>query len=194
MSGISLIVGLGNPTPQYEKTRHNAGFWFLDLLARRYAQTFNSVPRLQANLFSSGSASTKVLFLKPITYMNCSGRSVGAVANYYKIPPENILVAHDDLDFPAGVIRLKRNGGHGGHNGVRDIMANVGSKTFARLRIGVGRPADRQQVLNYVLKSPPASEKEAISTALTVAADQIDQIIHGDFDQVMNRLHSMNEA
>ncbi len=126
--------------------------------------------------------------------MNCSGRSVGAVANYYKIPPENILVAHDDLDFPAGVIRLKRNGGHGGHNGVRDIMANVGSKTFARLRIGVGRPADRQQVLNYVLKSPPASEKEAISTALTVAADQIDQIIHGDFDQVMNRLHSMNEA
>jgi len=191
LSEVSLVVGLGNPTSQYEKTRHNAGFWFLDLLAKQQSKPFESVSRFQAEMFSADWSGIKVLFLKPMTYMNNSGHSVGAVARYYRVPPEKVLVVHDDLDFDAGTIRLKRGGGHGGHNGVRDVIDCLGSKAFVRLRIGVGRPMDRQSVLSYVLTRPSLAEKEAITSVLQSAADQCGQIISGELGEVMNQLHGL---
>jgi len=184
-----LIVGLGNPTQKYEKTRHNAGFWFLDELAKRESLSFESIARFQGVLATTVLADQKVYFLKPMTFMNNSGRSISAVSRYYKIPLEKILIAHDDLDFEAGMVRLKRNGGHGGHNGVRDAITSLGGADFLRLRIGVGRPVSREEVLSFVLKRPTAFEREAIVAGLQFVADQFELLISGKINQAMNVLH-----
>ena len=189
---LTLVVGLGNPTREYEKTRHNAGFWFLDELVRRESCSFLHEPRFDAMLAKTVHGGNRVLFLKPLTFMNHSGRAVAAVARYYRVEPHKIMVAHDDLDFDPGSVRLKLNGGHGGHNGVRNVISSLNSGEFLRLRIGVGRPIKSSPVLNYVLGRPGALERDAILSALAATADLFPNMIAGEFDHVMNQLHSLH--
>jgi PTH1 family peptidyl-tRNA hydrolase len=188
-ANFKLLVGLGNPTAQYEKTRHNAGFWFLDEVAAQHRLPFRSEQRfhgLTARLELNGDM---VFLLKPTTYMNRSGLSVGALAKFFRIAPPNILVAHDDLDLPPGVVRLKRGGGHGGHNGLRDLVANLGSADFYRLRFGIGHPGDRAAVVSYVLNTPSAEENKIISGAIARVMPIFPNLLAGKLDSVMNQLH-----
>jgi PTH1 family peptidyl-tRNA hydrolase len=187
---IKLIVGLGNPGQQYEKTRHNAGFLFLDALAVEMGCTWSSQSRFQG-LFAEGNiASGKVMLLKPDTFMNRSGQSVGKVARYYKLLPEEILVVHDELDFNPGVVRLKKDGGHAGHNGLRDIVAHLGSKEFYRLRFGIGRPPAGKVVADFVLSLPSKPEWELLLNAFDLSKAFIAQMVAGDMAAVMNKLNS----
>ena len=187
---IKLIVGLGNPGRQYEKTRHNAGFLFLDVLAQELGSTWADESRFLA-LFAVGSvANGKVMLLKPDTFMNRSGQSVGKIARYYKILPEEILVVHDELDFNPGVVKLKKDGGHAGHNGLRDIIAHLGSNEFYRLRIGIGRPAAGKVVADFVLSTPSKQEWEMIVNAFDLSSSFIGQMVTGDMAAVMNKLNS----
>ncbi|CAG1023223.1 Peptidyl-tRNA hydrolase [Methylococcales bacterium] len=184
-----LIVGLGNPTPKYEHTRHNAGFWFVDEIARRYKLNFASDSRSQGMLARLDWEGESVYLLKPMQYMNRSGGSVLALANSYKIDPARILVAHDELGFPPGVVRLKVGGGHGGHNGLRDIVARLGNSAFARIRFGVGHPGNRDQVVSYVLDSPSKHDAGLIGDAVVRAAECLPEILNGKLDSTMNSLH-----
>jgi PTH1 family peptidyl-tRNA hydrolase len=189
-NSIKLIVGLGNPGPDYEETRHNAGFWFVDRLAQRQHQSFRNESRhhgMVSKLIVSGE---EVRLLKPKTFMNRSGQAVSSLANYFRIPPEEILVVHDELDLEPGQVRLKSGGGHAGHNGLRDIMSALGCRDFHRLRIGIDHPNDRNAVVNYVLGRPSKSDREAIDGAIDNAIDSIDEIVKGDLQKAMNRLHS----
>ena len=187
---IKLIVGLGNPGRQYEKTRHNAGFLFLDAVAQKLGCTWSNESRFQG-LFAEGSvANGKVMLLKPDTFMNKSGQSVGKIARYYKLLPEEILVVHDELDFNPGVVKLKKDGGHAGHNGLRDIIAHLGSKEFYRLRIGIGRPAAGKIVTDFVLSAPPKNEWELLVAAFDAGKGFIDEMVAGDMAAVMNKLNS----
>ena len=187
---IKLIVGLGNPGQQYEKTRHNAGFLFLDALARDLGCAWTNQPRFQG-LFAEGSvANGKVMLLKPDTFMNRSGQSVGKIARYYKLLPEEILVVHDELDFNPGVVKLKQDGGHAGHNGLRDIIAHLGSKAFYRLRIGIGRPPAGKVVVDFVLSPPSKPEWEMLVNAFDLSRSYIGQMVSGDMAAVMNKLNS----
>jgi len=187
---IKLIVGLGNPGRQYEKTRHNAGFLFLDTLAQELGCIWSNEPRFQG-LFAEGNvANGKVMLLKPDTFMNKSGHSVGKISRYYKLLPEEILVVHDELDFNPGVIKLKKDGGHAGHNGLRDIMAHLGSKDFYRLRIGIGRPAAGKVVVDFVLSSPSKPEWELLVKAFDLSRSFVGQMVTGDMAAVMNKLNS----
>ncbi len=181
-----LIVGLGNPGDKYVKTRHNAGFWLLDALSKnfRYDKKFN------AELAEIVVDSKKILLLKPLTFMNLSGDAVQRVMQFYKITPENVLVAHDELDFPAGICKFKKGGGHGGHNGLRDIIAKIGSKDFLRLRIGIDHPGDTRQVASYVLKSPSKIEKQAIDNSLMDAERAIEIFVTSGIEAAMLKLHS----
>ncbi len=187
---IRLIVGLGNPGQQYEKTRHNAGFLFLDGLAAErsliwsYKSEFEGMHSTMTTL-----AGEKVLLLKPQTFMNKSGQAVGKLARYHKIAPEEVLVVHDELDFNAGVIRLKHNGGHAGHNGLKDIIACLGSANFFRLRLGIGRPVDASSVVNYVLSTPAKSEWLDLMAAINLGKECVDRIIAGDVQAVMGQLN-----
>ncbi len=183
---VQLIVGLGNPGKKYLKTRHNAGFWFLDKLLSdfRYDKKFN------ADISETLIGGHKVYLLKPLTFMNVSGDAVQKVLQFYKIAPENMLVAHDELDFPAGQCRLKKGGGHGGHNGLRDIIAKTGSRDFLRLRIGIDHPGDAKQVADYVLKQPSKTDRLAIDQALTDAERAIDVLIRDGIAAAMLQLHS----
>lgn len=185
---LTLIVGLGNPGPTYARTRHNAGFDFLDELARRMGASLRQEGRHQGELARASIAGTEVWLLKPMTYMNLSGQSVRSVAGFYRIPPQSILVAHDELDFPPGVVRLKEGGGAGGHNGLRDLIAQLGDD-FWRLRIGIGHPGDRDAVLNYVLGRPPAAEAGLIQEAVLAAADAVPMMLTDGAQKAMNRLH-----
>ena len=187
---IKLIVGLGNPGQQYEKTRHNAGFLFLDSLAAEQSSAWSNKSEFQGLLSECKIANEKVLLLKPQTFMNRSGQSVGKVARYYKILPEEILVVHDELDFNAGLVKLKLDGGHAGHNGLRDIITHLASKNFYRLRLGIGRPAGDMEVANYVLSAPSKSDWQLICTAIDTAKGYIEQIIIGDIGLVMNKLNT----
>jgi peptidyl-tRNA hydrolase, PTH1 family len=186
---LSLIVGLGNPGPTYARTRHNAGFELVDELARRTGVSFRHESRHQGELVRAGIGGSDVWLLKPMTYMNLSGQSVRSVAGFYRIPPQSILVAHDELDFPPGVVRLKEGGGHGGHNGLRDLIAQLGDD-FWRLRIGIGHPGDRDAVLNYVLGRPPAAEATLIHEAVLAAADAVPVMLSDGAQKAMNRLHA----
>jgi peptidyl-tRNA hydrolase, PTH1 family len=187
---IKLIVGLGNPGRQYEKTRHNAGFLFLDALAEELGCSWSNESRFQG-LFAEGSvANSKVMLLKPDTFMNRSGQSVGKIARYYKLLPDEILVVHDELDFNPGVAKLKKDGGHAGHNGLRDIIAHLGSKEFYRLRIGIGRPAAGKAVVDFVLSSPSKPEWELLVNAFALSRSFIGQMVSGDMAAVMNKLNS----
>ena len=187
---IKLIVGLGNPGRQYEKTRHNAGFLFLDALAIERGCTWSDEPRFQGLFAESGVANGKVMLLKPDTFMNRSGQSVGKIARYYKLHPEEILVVHDELDFNPGVVKLKKDGGHAGHNGLRDIIAHLGSKEFYRLRLGIGRPAAGKVVADFVLSTPSKQEWELLVNAFDLSRSFIGQMVTGDMAAVMNKLNS----
>lgn len=189
--GVKLIVGLGNPTSQYEKTRHNAGFWFLDGLARHYGVSLRAESRFQGEFARHELDGRSVFLLKPATYMNRSGQSVAAVAAYYKVTAGEILVVHDELDLPPGVIRLKMGGGHGGHNGLRDIVAHMGTQNFPRLRLGIGHPGDRLQVSNYVLGAPGRDDGRSINEAIDRGLGEIDVLVRGGYAAVMNRLNSV---
>lgn len=183
---IKLIVGLCNPGSAYEKTRHNAGEWFLTALADMY----NISPKPEKKFFGHIGSASGVMLLLPSTFMNLSGQAVQAVANFYKLLPENILIAHDELDLPPGIIKLKNKGGHGGHNGLRDIISRLGSKDFYRCRIGIGHPGHRDDVLNYVLGKPSNSDKLSILSAIDRASDIVPFLQDGKFEKAMHQLHT----
>ncbi len=186
---IKLIVGLGNPGQQYEKTRHNAGFLFLDSLVSERSGAWSNKSDFQGHISECNIAGEKVLMLKPQTFMNRSGQSVGKVARYYKITPEEILVVHDELDFDVGVVKLKKDGGHAGHNGLRDIIAHLGANAFYRLRLGIGRPTAGLAVVDYVLSAPSKNDWQLMLSAIEQGKEFIDQIIAGDIASVMNKLN-----
>lgn len=186
---FKLIVGLGNPGAKYEQTRHNVGFWFIDELAKRYNLRFSVDSRSQglvARLDWEGGA---VYLLKPMQYMNRSGEAVSCLSSFYKISPSEILVAHDELDFPAGLVRFKLGGGHGGHNGLRDIIARLGSGDFARIRFGVGHPGHKNEVVGYVLGRPSKHDNDLVCESLVTVVDYVPQLLAGKMDSAMNSLH-----
>lgn len=188
-TGIKLFVGLGNPGDQYITTRHNAGFWWVDLIAE---QT-NSLVSMDAKMFGTlGKLSphNDKWLLKPATFMNASGKAVAAMAHYYKIKPEEILVIHDELDLPAGESKLKFGGGHGGHNGLRDIHSALGTNKYWRLRIGIDHPGDKNQVANYVLKAANKDEQSSIDESIYDSSKVIEHLIKGEFDDAMLKLHT----
>ena len=190
MSGIKLFVGLGNPGDKYEKTRHNAGFWWIDAIAAQTNSRLTADAKMFGLVGKLNPAQDKWL-LKPTTFMNLSGKAVAALANYYKISPAEILVIHDELDLPAGSSKLKLGGGHGGHNGLKDIIAALGNNpNFVRLRLGIGHPGVAAQVANFVLKRAPAAEQELIEKSITKATDCMPDAIAGDWNKAMKNLHT----
>ena len=186
---LKLIVGLGNPGTEYARTRHNAGFQFLDELARRHGALFRSEPRHRAEAARARIGDAELWLLKPMNYMNRSGDPVRSVASFYKVPLASILVAYDELDFPAGVVRLRQGGGAAGHNGMRDVIAQMGD-AFWRLRIGIGHPGDRALVLDYVLGRPQPADAQLTRDALVAAADAMPPLLTEGGQIAMNRLHS----
>lgn len=193
MAGLRLIVGLGNPGAEHLRTRHNAGFWFVDALARREAVRFGIESRLHAETANVVIGGQPVCVLKPITFMNKSGLAVAAALRYYKIEPEEMLVAHDDLDLAAGTVRLKFDGGHGGQNGMRDLVAHVGHGKFHRLRFGIGHPGHKDRVLSWVLGRPGTEDEQAILGAVGSALDELPLVVAGEFEKAMLRLHTSRE-
>jgi PTH1 family peptidyl-tRNA hydrolase len=186
---IRAIVGLGNPGGQYADTRHNAGFWFVDRVAHRYGGEFRGEAKFFGEACKVRIGSEDVWLLKPATFMNRSGRAVSALLNFYKIGVAELLVVHDEIDLSPGDIRLKVGGGHGGHNGLRDVIPAVG-KEFVRLRVGVGHPGHRDRVADYVLGRASRDEQAAIDDSLDRAETVIEDVVAGDLAQAMNRLHS----
>jgi peptidyl-tRNA hydrolase, PTH1 family len=182
---IKLIVGLRNPGDKYAKTRHNAGAWVLEAISSQWQTKKDFL----ADISEISWTDCKVLGVLPNTYMNLSGQSVAAVARFFRYRPEEILVIHDELDLPAGRIRLKKGGGHGGHNGLQDIIRHFGSNEFYRLRIGIGHPGDKNQVANYVLHTPSAGEKKLLDEAVDKIINFLPQIVKGQIEMVMNELH-----
>ncbi|MGH8149414.1 MAG: aminoacyl-tRNA hydrolase, partial [Steroidobacteraceae bacterium] len=180
---------LGNPGAEYARTRHNAGFWFVEEMARRHGGAFRHEARHQAELARVRLGTADVWLVKPLTYMNESGASVGSIAHFYRVPPEEILVACDELDFPPGTARLKLGGGAAGHNGVRDIAARLG-ESFWRLRIGIGRPGVRGQGIDHVLSRPPAQDERLIRETIDAAVDAVAVMLEQGAQAAMNRLHS----
>ena len=187
---IRLIVGLGNPGADYVDTRHNAGFWFVDLLANHLSLTFRFEKRFNAAEAKYRTNGKDVLLLKPQTFMNRSGQSIGALARFYKLKPDQMLVVHDELDLAPGDNRLKQGGGHGGHNGLRDTINHLGDKEFFRLRVGIGHPGDRDQVTNYVLHRPSVQDKASIEAANQRTLEVMPQVFEGRLDKAMQALHT----
>ena len=186
---IKLTVGLGNPGSQYEHTRHNAGFWFLDELAHAWGVSFQSQKKYHGQAARAERPQGDIWLLKPDTFMNLSGQSVAPLAQFYKIRPDQILVAHDELDIPCGQTRFKIGGGNGGHNGLKDIQARLGSPDFYRLRLGIGHPGDRNEVVNYVLKKPRREEKELIEDAIDKSIATLPDILAGKIEAAQRVLH-----
>ena len=186
---IQLIIGLGNPGDKYSKTRHNAGFWFIGALADKYGASFKTETKFSGELAKANIGGRAVWLLKPSTFMNRSGLAAHQITQFYKIPTENILVAYDELDLPAGIVRLKKSGGHGGHNGLRDMQAQI-TKEYLRLRLGIGHPGDRKKVADYVLSRPNQNDEIAIVNAIDRSLEVIPQIIAGDNQKAMNSLHT----
>lgn len=189
MDSIKLLVGLGNPSDKYAATRHNAGFWWVDQLAA----TSDSKLALDTKFFGIAgklNPTSDVWLLKPTTFMNASGKAVAALANYYKLIPGQILVIHDELDLPPETVKLKKGGGHGGHNGLKDIAAALGTPDFWRLRLGIGHPGDRNEVINFVLKAPLKDEQTAINQCIDSSIEILPQLLSGDFESAMLKLHT----
>lgn len=186
---LIAIVGLGNPGPEYERTRHNAGFWFADAVAERWRGSFRTESKFFGQLARVRIEGSEVLLLKPSTFMNRSGQAVQALMQFYKLAPADLLVAHDELDLPAGQMRLKLGGGHGGHNGLRDIHRPLGDG-YRRLRIGIGHPGDKNLVLNYVLGRPSKADEEAIHQGLERASDALPVWLGQSWDKALQQLHS----
>ncbi len=187
---LQLIVGLGNPGPEYAETRHNVGFWLVDRLAAQLSAQFRSESRYQGEVCRIGLAGRALWLLKPMTYMNRSGQAIAPLARFYKIPPEAILVVHDELDLPPGSVRLKRGGGHGGHNGLRDTIQQLGSADFLRLRLGIGHPGVGNDVVAYVLRRAPKAEQQLIDAAIAAALRELPSVVNGDTAAAMRTLHS----
>ncbi len=191
---IRLIVGLGNPGAEYELTRHNAGFWLVDQLARG---DLRKEARFQALAAKIRIAGNEVWLLEPQTYMNRSGQSVGAIARFYKIAPDEVLVVHDELDLPPGAAKLKKGGSSGGHNGLKDITAALGTQDYWRLRIGIGHPRElklQQPVVDFVLHRPRADEQRLIDEAIDKSLDVIPLLCDGRHEQAMMELHTSGSA
>jgi PTH1 family peptidyl-tRNA hydrolase len=188
---LQVIVGLGNPGPEHQLTRHNAGFWYVDMLASKFGGRFRSHSKYQGEVCRIEVGDTELTLLKPQTFMNRSGLSIRALADYMKIEPAKILVVHDELDLPAGVARFKLGGGHGGHNGMRDTITHLGPD-FWRLRIGIGHPGDKSQVIDYVLQRAPKQEEEKIMHAVADAVDYLPVFISLGAEKAMHGLHSDN--
>jgi len=187
---IKLIVGLGNPGPKYSETRHNAGFWFVDDLANQYRSRFLPEKKFHGEVARINLEGKDIWLLKPETFMNRSGLSVVSLALFYKIAPENILVVHDEIDLKAGTARLKSGGGHGGHNGLRDIISHLGTKDFQRLRIGVDHPGSKDMVVDYVLKRPDSKDRQAIEDSIHEALRIMPKIAAGEWEKAMHQLHT----
>jgi len=186
---IGLVVGLGNPGPEHEQDRHNVGYWFVDELARLHGGAFKSERKFHGDCCRINLDGHELWLLKPTTYMNRSGLSVNALAAYYKISPAEVLVVHDDLDLETGTVRIKFGGGHGGHNGLRNVIANIG-RDFYRLRFGIGHPGNRNEVIDFVLTRPSRDEQEAMNGAVKDAANVMPLWLgHGD-EKAMHQLHS----
>lgn len=186
---IDLIVGLGNPGSQYEQTRHNAGFWFVEEIARLKGAQFRPESKFSGDVCKVTLEGRDIWLLKPDTFMNRSGQAVQRLASFYKIPTENILVAHDELDLEPGTARLKSAGGHGGHNGLRDIIAQMG-KEFHRLRIAIGHPGHRDQVSDYVLHRASKDEQISIENSIDDALRVLPLLAEGSWEKAVHRLHS----
>ena len=183
-------MGLGNPGPQYQDTRHNAGFWLVDRLARHYAGFFRNEPKYKGEACRISIGGQSVWLLKPLTFMNRSGESVASLARFYKFPLPAILLIHDELDLPIGTVRLKRGGGPGGHNGLRDTIRQLGGNDFIRLRIGIGHPGDSREGAQYVLRRAPVTEQRVLDEAISEAERLMPQIVSGQLQQAMHKLHS----
>ena len=185
---IKLLVGLGNPGPAYEDTRHNAGFWWVDEAARTLGAHLSPDKANFGIVGRINRPSGPVWLLQPQTFMNRSGQSVAALARFFKIEPSEILVAHDELDLPAGQLKLKRGGGHAGHNGLRDIQAQLGSADFWRLRLGIGHPGVKAEVADYVLRRPPSDERRAIEEGIQSTIVALDLLLDAQMDKAMAKL------
>ena len=189
-ANLRLIVGLGNPGADYIDTRHNAGFWLIDDIATDQGLSFRFEKRFNADECKFKAHGRDVFLQKPQTFMNRSGQSVAALARYYKIAPEEILVIHDELDLSPGTNRIKQAGGHGGHNGLRDIINHLGGRDFFRIRVGIGHPGDSKQVINYVLHKPSGADLTAIEAANRDTLAVMPQLIEGRIDKAMQALHT----
>ncbi len=187
MTGPRLIVGLGNPGRDYEETRHNAGFWFCARLAQEWGASLSFESRFHGIL---GRSARNVWLLLPQTFMNRSGQAVGALARFHRIDPAEILVVHDELDIPPGQLRLKFGGGMGGHNGLKDITSHLGTQDYWRLRIGIGHPGDRNEVVNYVLKPPRREEQAEIDSAIERAVNLMPLIEKGEWNAATQRANT----
>jgi PTH1 family peptidyl-tRNA hydrolase len=190
MAGLPLriIAGLGNPGPEHQLTRHNAGFWFVDTLARRHDGEFRDYRKYSGETARITIAGQEIILLKPTTYMNRSGLSIRQLSEFFKIEAADILVAHDELDLPVGSLRLKHGGGHGGHNGLRDTIAHIGD-AFWRLRLGIGHPGNKADVIDYVLTRAPRPEEELILDAVNAAVDCMPLLIEQGAERTMTLLH-----
>jgi PTH1 family peptidyl-tRNA hydrolase len=187
---VDLIVGLGNPGQEYEHSRHNAGFWFVEALARKYNAVFRHEKKFHGDIARLYADGHDIWLLKPDTYMNDSGKAVQALAQFYKIQLPHILAVHDELDLEPGIARLKSAGGHGGHNGLRDIISKMGGNGFLRLRLGIGHPGDKKKVTGHVLKKTSTDDKIEIDRAIERSIDVFPDFATGDLAKAMNQLHT----
>ncbi|KRW62528.1 aminoacyl-tRNA hydrolase [Pseudomonas sp. TTU2014-080ASC] len=191
MTAVQLIVGLGNPGPEYDQTRHNAGALFVERLADKEGVNLSLDKKYFGLVGKFSHKGRDVRLLIPTTYMNRSGQAVAALANFFRITPDAILVAHDELDMPPGVAKLKQGGGHGGHNGLRDIIAQLGNQNnFHRLRLGIGHPGHSSLVSNFVLGRAPRSEQELLDRSIDFALDCLPEVLAGEWSKAMHKLHS----
>jgi PTH1 family peptidyl-tRNA hydrolase len=190
MAGLRLIIGLGNPGAEHARTRHNAGFWFIDALAAKAGARFGLESKLYGESAKAVIAGQPVWLLKPATFMNLSGKSVTAALRYWKIEPDECLIAHDELDLDPGTARLKFDGGHGGQNGLRDTMQLLGHGQFHRLRVGIGHPGHKDRVTPWVLGRPGKDDEILIRRAIDDAIDVLPLAVTGDFNEAMKRLHT----
>jgi PTH1 family peptidyl-tRNA hydrolase len=190
LAKLFVIVGLGNPGSKYAETRHNAGFWFLDRLAKNLSTDFRSQSRLFAETAKGVLHGQECILVKPVTHMNNSGQSVRAVLDYYKLSSQQLLVAYDDLDLPPGAARLKSGGGHGGHNGLRDIFRHIQDPGFLRLRLGIGHPGLKEKVTPYVLSRPRMEEQVSIDRAIDASEEAMGAVLSGELVKAQTRLHT----
>ena len=190
---LKLIVGLGNPGSEHIQTRHNAGFWFLDSLAERLSLNFVLDKKFQSELCRYQNDNFDCLLCKPQTYMNASGKAVQALIKFYKIPVNKILIVHDEIDLDVGNLRFKIGGGHGGNNGVRDIIEKVGDPNFSRLRIGIGRPGSVDKVVSYVLNKPNNDDTKNILSGINIIIDEYQNLFQGKIEELMNKNNKRNK-
>jgi PTH1 family peptidyl-tRNA hydrolase len=192
MNGIQLIVGLGNPGLEYEATRHNAGFWWVEQVCREHGIRLAAESKFFGRSGRLKMHGQEAWMLEPTTFMNASGRAVSALARFYRIAPDNILVVHDELDLPPGTAKLKRGGGNGGHNGLKDIAVHFGTPDFWRLRLGIGHPGDKNAVVDYVLHAPTRDEMSEIAHTIDISSALLPMLMAGEFEAAMLKLHTKN--